>query len=85
VLLRRTTALLVLALALGTAGRPPPTCWICRCRHGQDTALLGSVGARPDRVLVSVVPGPVTNDEVVWWAWTPSVRRSGCSWSSACC
>ena len=31
----------------------------------QDLDLLGQVGARPDRVLVSVVPGPVRNDEVV--------------------
>ncbi len=27
--------------------------------------LLGQVGARPDRLLVSVTPGPVRNDEVV--------------------
>ena len=31
----------------------------------QDVALLSEVGARADRVLVSVVPGPVRNDEVV--------------------
>ena len=31
----------------------------------QDVALLEAVQARPDRVLVSVVPGPVVNDERV--------------------
>lgn len=31
----------------------------------QDVALLNAVDARADRVLVSVVPGPVRNDEVV--------------------
>ena len=34
-------------------------------QRAQDLTLLQEVGARPDRVLVSVVPGPVVNDEVV--------------------
>ena len=34
-------------------------------QRAQDLALLKEVGARADRVLVSVVPGPVVNDEVV--------------------
>lgn len=34
-------------------------------QRAQDLALLQEVGARADRVLVSVVPGPVVNDEVV--------------------
>lgn len=34
-------------------------------QRAQDVALLKEVGARADRVLVSVVPGPVVNDEVV--------------------
>jgi hypothetical protein len=60
-------ALVVAAAALvGTAGPaaadtlPLPT-----PATAQDVALLNEVGARADRVLVSVVPGPVRNDEVV--------------------
>lgn len=34
-------------------------------QRAQDIALLREVGARADRILVSVVPGPVVNDEVV--------------------
>jgi hypothetical protein len=34
-------------------------------QRAQDLTLLQEVGARADRVLVSVVPGPVVNDEVV--------------------
>ena len=34
-------------------------------QRAQDVALLREVGARADRVLVSVVPGPVVNDELV--------------------
>lgn len=34
-------------------------------QRAQDLRLLKEVGARADRVLVSVVPGPVVNDEVV--------------------
>ena len=34
-------------------------------QRAQDVSLLAEVGARPDRVLVSVVPGPVVNDELV--------------------
>lgn len=34
-------------------------------QRAQDLALLAEVGARADRRLVSVVPGPVVNDEVV--------------------
>lgn len=34
-------------------------------QRAQDLSLLKEVGARADRVLVSVVPGPVVNDEVV--------------------
>jgi hypothetical protein len=34
-------------------------------QRAQDRALLQEVGARADRVLVSVVPGPVVNDELV--------------------
>ena len=34
-------------------------------QRAQDLSLLQEVGARADRVLVSVVPGPVVNDEVV--------------------
>lgn len=34
-------------------------------QRAQDLALLKEVGARADRVLVSVVPGPVVNDERV--------------------
>jgi hypothetical protein len=62
----RTTAPLALALALGTAA--PASADVLDlpvATPAQDVGLLGSVGARPDRVLVSVVPGPVVNDEVV--------------------
>ena len=58
------SALLLVATAVPAAADPLelPTPGAARA---QSTELLRRVGARPDRVLVSVVPGPVVNDEVV--------------------
>ena len=41
-------------------------------QRAQDLQLLREVGARADRVLVSVVPGPVVNEEVVLVAMSGS-------------
>ena len=64
-----SAGLLSLLLAAPAAGLelPSPT-----EQRAQDLSLLAEVGARPDRVLVSVVPGPVVNDEVVLVALTGS-------------
>lgn len=43
-------------------------------QRAQDLSLLQEVGARADRVLVSTVPGPVVNDEVVLVALSGSGR-----------
>lgn len=54
-------------LALGLAAGPA-TALVLPSPSGQraqDVALLQEVGARADRVLLSVVPGPVVNDEQV--------------------
>ncbi len=56
----------VLAVGLLTAG--PASALDLPTPAGQresDRVLLQQVGARPDRILTSRVPGPVVNDEVV--------------------
>ena len=64
--MRRPTLPAALALVLAVAAPagalelPSPA-----EQRAQDVQLLREVGARADRVLVSVVPGPVVNDEVV--------------------
>jgi hypothetical protein len=58
-------ALLLCAFALGAAPAAALELPSPAEQRAQDLALLQEVGARADRVLVSVVPGPVVNDEVV--------------------
>jgi len=53
-------ALLLCAAPAGALELPSPA-----EQRAQDVALLKEVGARADRVLVSQVPGPVVNTEVV--------------------
>ncbi len=62
----RRTGLAAAACAVALAG--PAAALELPSPAGQrasDAALLREVGARPDRVLVSVVPGPVVNEERV--------------------
>jgi hypothetical protein len=62
-------ALLVTCLTAGPAAGPavaePLPLPQPLADDAQSTELCGAVGSRPDRCLVSFVPGPVRNDEVV--------------------
>lgn len=62
---RLTLGAAALALLLGAAPAAALDLPSPAEQRAQDLALLKQVGARADRVLVSVVPGPVVNDEVV--------------------
>ena len=65
--MRRLTLPVALSVLLVTAAAPAVALELPspQEQRAQDLELLAEVGARADRRLVSVVPGPVVNDEVV--------------------